>query len=424
MATANANSVSAGPAVQDPLLIRRSTPGLFDRWLARRVQRLLDPAPVRLVLWDEAPTVPPPDGHIGDLFIKDRRVLVGLATNPELWFGEGYAAGRLEVRGPLEPVLEALSRASLSNPSWRDRLNVALAGANSLIRARRNVHHHYDIGNDFYTLWLDREVVYTCAYFPTPDATLEEAQRAKHDRVCRKLRLKPGDTVVEAGCGWGALALHMARYYSARVRAFNVSTEQLAFARERAAREGLAGRVEFIDDDYRNISGQYDVFVSVGMLEHVGLRQFGALAEVLRRSIKHDTGRGLLHFIGRDLPRPLNGWIRRRIFPGSYAPTLAQVTKQIMEPAGMSVADVENLRLHYALTLRHWAERFENAKERVRASLGEEFRRAWELYLNGSQAAFAAGWLQLFQVMFTPRQAAPPAWTRDDPWGQTPTELL
>jgi len=198
------------------------------------------------------------------------------------------------------------------------------------------------------------------------------------------------------------------------VKAFNISREQIAYARERAAREGLAGRIEFIDDDYRNVSGQFDVFVSVGMLEHVGRRNLAVVSDVLRRTVRRDGGRGLIHFIGRDVTRPLNAWIRRRIFPGAYTPTLAELTTRILSPAGMSVIDVENLRLHYARTLAAWADRFAAAADYVRGTYGDEFHRAWELYLAGSEAAFLTGWLQLFQVVFTPRESAPPSWTRSD----------
>ena len=183
-------------------------------------------------------------------------------------------------------------------------------------------------------------------------------------------------------------------------------------SRERAAREGLSDRVEFIEDDYRSARGCFDAFVSVGMLEHVGRRRFRDLGEVLRRTIRRDGGRGLLHFIGRDTPRPLNAWIRRRIFPGAYPPTLTEVMADILTPSGMSVLDVENLRLHYAHTLAHWGQRFEAVADQVRTTYGDEFRRAWELYLAGSEASFATGWLQLFQVVFAPGESAPPFWTR------------
>jgi cyclopropane-fatty-acyl-phospholipid synthase len=386
--------------------------GMVDRWLAERVQRLVAPVAVRLELWDgTSPFVASHDPPVGDLVVRDRRALLGLIVNPNLWFGEAYAAGRLAIRGAVEPVVEALSRLSDTAAPWRNGVMAALASPNTLRDARRNV-NHYDLGNDFYKLWLDPELVYTCAYFADPGMSLAAAQRAKQDLVCRKLRLRSGETVVEAGCGWGALALHMARHYGVTVRAFNVSREQLTFARARAAREGLSGRVEFIDDDYRNVQGEYDVFVSVGMLEHVGVRHFSSLADVLRRTIRRQGGRGLLHFIGRDVPRPLNSWIRRRVFPGAYPPTLAEVASRILGPAGMSVLDVENLRLHYARTLELWSAGFAAAGDQIRATYGEEFRRMWELYLAGSQAAFATGWMQLFQVVFTPRESAPPSWTR------------
>jgi cyclopropane-fatty-acyl-phospholipid synthase len=303
-----------------------------------------------------------------------------------------------------------------ASPTWRATLAAHLGLPNTLGLARQNARHHYDIGNDFYEGWLDDRMLYTCAYYAQPGMTLDQAQLAKLERVCQKLRLRPGDRVIEAGCGWGALAIHMARHYGVTVTAFNVSREQLAFARGRAAEAGVGARVTFVDDDYRNVTGQYDVFVSLGMLEHVGLSQYGALAHVLSRVLRPDSGRGLLHFIGRDAPHPINAWIRRRIFPGSYCPTLAEVTTHVLTPAGMSVLDVENLRLHYARTLADWARRFEARADEVRQRHGEELRRAWTLYLAGSEAAFATGWLQLFQIVFAGRDAPPPAWTRDDPF--------
>ncbi|MBK5299144.1 MAG: class I SAM-dependent methyltransferase [Vicinamibacteria bacterium] len=388
--------------------------GILDRWLAERVQRLVEPVAVRLELWDGSSPFAARRPPVGDLVVRDRRTLLGLVVNPELWFGETYAAGRLAIRGAVEPVVEALSRLSGPATSWRARIMAALAAPNTLRDARRNI-HHYDLGNDFYQLWLDPDLVYTCAYFADPAMSLAAAQRAKLDLVCRKLRLRPGDTVVEAGCGWGALALHMARHYGVTVKAFNVSREQLGFARARAARDGLMGQVEFIDDDYRNVQGECDVFVSVGMLEHVGLRHFHSLAAVLGRTVRRHGGRGLLHFIGRDVPRPLNTWIRRRVFPGAYPPTLAEVTSRVLAPAGMSVIDVENLRLHYARTLELWSAGFAAATDEIRSTYGEQFRRTWELYLAGSQAAFATGWMQLFQVVFAPRESPPPSWTRAEP---------
>jgi cyclopropane-fatty-acyl-phospholipid synthase len=387
-------------------------PRFPDRWLAARLQRLLATVGIRVQLWDGRSSWASSRRPIGTLMIGDRPTLLGLVVNPELWFGEAYTAGRLQIQGDLEPVLESLYRLSAPIPSAWDRLRAHLARAITVSSARRNAHRHYDLGNDFYELWLDDQMVYTCAYFPDAASSLEEAQRHKLDLVCRKLRLRPGERVLETGSGWGALALHMARHHRVTVTAFNVSHEQVVYARDRAVCEGLSDRVEFIEDDYRSVRGRFDAFVSVGMLEHVGRRQFRDLSDVLRRTIRRDGGRGLLHFIGRDTPRPLNAWIRRRIFPGAYPPTLTEVTKEILTPSGMSVLDVENLRLHYARTLAHWSERFHAVAEQVRDTHGDEFRRAWELYLAGSEASFATGWLELFQVVFAPIESTPPFWTR------------
>jgi cyclopropane-fatty-acyl-phospholipid synthase len=203
----------------------------------------------------------------------------------------------------------------------------------------------------------------------------------------------------------------MVKRYGVRVRAFNISSEQIAWARERAAREGLAGRAEFIEEDYRSISGECDAFVSVGMLEHVGLADFPALGGVINRTLARD-GRGLLHFIGRNRPSPLNPWIRRRIFPGAYPPTLREVSEHVLEPHDFSVTDVENIRLHYARTIDHWLRRFEAASGAISGMFDETFVRAWRMYLAGSRAAFTTGSMQLFQVVFARGASSAIPWIR------------
>jgi cyclopropane-fatty-acyl-phospholipid synthase len=317
--------------------------------------------------------------------------------------------GASEVRGDLVKLLSAVYR---SWPDVKRRPWWLWQRSNDLQAARENVHRHYDLGNDFYRFWLDEQLVYTCAYFPTKGCPLDAAQIAKMDHVCRKLQLKPGERVVEAGCGWGALALFMAARYGVTVRAFNISSEQIAYAKDQAARQHLANRVHFIEDDYRNVEGKYDAFVSVGMLEHVGLSEFHALGEVIDRSLARG-GRGLLHFIGRNRPIPLNAWIRKRIFPGAYPPTLGEVFAHVLEPRNLSVLDVENLRLHYARTLELWSERFEAAAGEVATMFDDNFVRAWRLYLAGSQAAFATGFMQLFQVVFARGESNAIPWTRE-----------
>jgi len=350
---------------------------------------------------------------VATLRFRDRKALLSTALDPVTRFGDAYAEGAIEVEGDLLEALVAAYRVIPPEASVSLWNRLRSLFPHSLGRDRRNVHHHYDLGNEFYATWLDERMVYTCAYFDSADRTLEDAQVAKMEHVCRKLGLRPGETVIEAGCGWGALALHMARRHGVRVRAYNVSTEQIAWARERADREGLADRVEFLEEDYRGIEGRCDAFVSVGMLEHVGRASYGDLARVIARSLDPERGRGLLHFIGRHRPLPIDPWIGKRIFPGGYAPTLDEACHGVLVPAGMTPYDVENLRPHYARTLRHWRERFEKAVEDGRIGFDPFFRRMWRLYLAGSEAAFLTGTLELFQVVFAPAVSAGAPWTRE-----------
>jgi cyclopropane-fatty-acyl-phospholipid synthase len=377
-----------------------------DRWLLDRIRQLVPTAPIRFELWDGF-TLLPPAPPVAAIRFTTRAALLAWVWDPELNFGETYMSGAVQIHGDLEALLEAVYRAL----TRRRRAWWRTSEVNDIAASTANVHRHYDLGNHFYRQWLDREMVYTCAYFRTPATSLEEAQTAKMELVCRKLRLAPGERVVEAGCGWGSLALYMARRYRITVRAFNLSVEQIAYARDRARVEGLGSRVEFVLDDYRNVSGEYDAFVSVGMLEHVGKADYRAFGRVMDRSLTAD-GRGLLHFIGRNQAEPLNPWIRRRIFPGAYAPTLREVFEGSLEPHAFSVLDVENLRLHYAATLEHWRRRYLAAARSITDTFDERFVRAWDLYLAGSQAAFATGSLQLFQVVFARGASNRIPWTR------------
>ena len=386
-----------------------------ERWLLNQLYEATGRPPVRMGL-AKGPAVGPDEGEaVASLEIRDRRTLARIVLNPEIEFGECYADGSVKITGELAALLDAVyaSMSARERRGWYaglSSLRLRLAQRNNRNGSRHNIHHHYDLGNEFYQLWLDENLLYTCAYFPHPGATLEEAQLAKMDHVCRKVRLQAEERVVEAGCGWGSLALHMARQYGVKVKAFNISHEQIVYARWRAQREGLEGRVEFIEDDYRNIHGRFDAFVSVGMLEHVGRENYRELGRVIQRSTG-ETGRGLLHFIGRNRRRPLNAWVRKRIFPGAYPPTLCEAA-EILEPWDFSVLDVENLRLHYARTLEHWLERFESSRQQVAGMFDERFVRMWRLYLAGSAAAFRTGTMQLFQVVFAGAKCQAIPWTR------------
>jgi len=394
--------------------MKTSTTSWMDRQLLQALRALLGPIPVALVLRDVENRPDRDDGIVGTVRIPDRSTLLSMVVNPEVAFGDAYSSGRVEMDGDLVRALEHVNASSprIRNGWWRLFSKwLDWAQANTKRGSARNIHRHYDLSNDFYRLWLDEQMVYTCAYFPTLDASLEQAQNAKMDLVCRKLGLRPGETVLEVGCGWGALAIYMARHYGVRVKAFNISHEQIAWARERASEAGVSSQVEFFEEDYRNVSGRFDVFVSVGMLEHVGRENYHELGRVIHRAIG-DTGRGFLHFIGRNHSQPFSVWIRRRIFPGAYAPSLRE-SMEVLEPQNYSVLDVENLRMHYAKTLEHWLARFDASFNTVVHKYGMNFARMWRLYLAGSIASFRAGNLQLFQVLFAGSQCQSVPWTRE-----------
>jgi len=377
-----------------------------EKWLLRRILAAVGNPPLVFVLWngDEVVAEPALSESAVRLHIHDRGTLWKILLDPFFQFPEAYANGKLDIDGDLERTMCLVARSAAQAPPaatrWLTHIEKLLhwGSRTTLAASQKNIHHHYDIGNDFYRLWLDENLLYTCAYFEDPGASLEAAQIAKMDHVCRKVVLQPGETVIEAGCGWGGFALHMARHYGVHVRAYNISKEQVNEARSRAKAEGLDDRVEFILDDWRNITGNCDVFLSIGMLEHVGLKNYRQLGDVIDRVLS-PTGRGLIHTIGRNRHEILDPWIERRIFPGAQPPTLSEMGA-IFEPHQFSILEAENLRMHYAETLRHWLNRYEESAETVLRQFDAKFVRMWRMYLAGSVAAFDSGTLQLFQVLF------------------------
>jgi cyclopropane-fatty-acyl-phospholipid synthase len=246
---------------------------------------------------------------------------------------------------------------------------------------------------------------YTCAYFKSPNDSLEKAQAQKMDLVCRKLRLKKDETVVEAGCGWGGFALYAVRNFGVKMRSYNISTEQIAYARERAKKFGIPERrLEYVHDDYRTIGGDgsvYDKFVSIGMLEHVGTKNYRTLYNIIDKVTK-PGGLALIHSISRAYPNRTDPWIEKYIFPGGQMPSLAEMVTPVEEEGRhLHVIDVENLRYHYALTLDHWSERFEKNADRIREKYGEAFVRMFRLYLRSSAAGFRYGGVLLYQMLLS-----------------------
>lgn len=394
----------------------------FDRSLILWIMNRIGNPRISIRLWngDEFPVT---DARpVGCMEFRERRAVLELLRSPSVGFGDCYTEGLIEIHGDMlafaNEVTAAITNKKDSGyygPKIRSLLYALRV--NSLDRSRHNVRHHYDLGNDFYKLWLDERMVYTCAYYDTPAATLAEAQVAKLDHVCRKLNLQPGQKVIEAGCGWGALAIHMAEHYGVDVIAYNNSSEQVAFARERAAAKNLNGRVTFVEDDYRKVDERCDAFVSVGMLEHVGLANFRTLGALIKRCLKPE-GFGLIHSIGRSFPDRTDPWIVKQIFPGGHIPSLSEMMR-VFEPQKFSVLDVENLRPHYARTCASWLENFEAVADKVADMYDEEFVRMWRLYLAGSSAGFQSGTLQLYQVLFAPRGNNEVPWTREYQYPET-----
>jgi len=389
----------------------------FDRNLIRWIMKYAGNPRISVRLWNGDEFAVTDAQPVACMEIRKRRAAFEILRSPSIGFGECYSKGLIEIHGDflgfVNEITAAITRKrehSYYGPKFRSRLHAMRF--NSLSRSRHNVHHHYDLGNDFYKLWLDERMVYTCAYYDTPAATLAEAQVAKLEHVCRKLNLRPGQKVIEAGCGWGALALHMAEHHGVNVIAYNNSREQVAYAREWAAARGLNDRVTFVEDDYRTIAERCDAFVSVGMLEHVGLASYSTLGKIIKSCLKPD-GFGLVHSIGRSHPQKADPWILKHIFPGGHIPSLGEIMA-VFEPNKFSVIDVENLRLHYARTCATWLENFEAVADKVAEMYGDEFVRMWRLYLAGSSAGFQSGTIQLYQVVFAPGGNNNVPWTRDN----------
>lgn len=341
-----------------------------------------------------------------------------LAINPSLAVGEAYMDGALQ---PVACTIYDVLRVLMSNigaiemESLVVRSRAALRRAlrpmtqvNDARRARRNVAHHYDLNGRLYSLFLDRDRQYSCAYFQHGDETIEEAQAAKKRHIATKLLLdRPGLEVLDIGCGWGGMALTLARDYGARVTGITLSSEQLIEARRRATAEGLADRVRFEIMDYRAMNQQFDRIVSVGMFEHVGVPNYPAFFTTLKRCLRRD-GVALLHAIGRfEPPGGTNPWIAKYIFPGGYVPALSEVLAPL-ERSGLRSTDIEVLRLHYARTLAHWRKRFEANRDTIASIYDERFCRMFEFYLAGSQLAFEVQDHMVFQLQITRQQDAVP----------------
>lgn len=343
----------------------------------------------------------------------------GILLDPELKLGEGYMDGSIVVEQGSIADLLALVMAQTTGPTafwalpqfllrylWR-----RLQQWNRPERARRNVAHHYDLDGRLYSLFLDADRQYSCAYFESADQSLDDAQVAKKRHMAAKLLIRRGDRILDIGSGWGGLALYLAEICGAHVTGVTLSQEQLAAAVARAEEKNLSSAVEFQLQDYRDVEGKFDRIVSVGMFEHVGVNYYDAYFQHIAARLE-DDGVAVLHSIGRsEGPGITNPWIAKYIFPGGYIPALSEVLPAI-ERAGLLVADIEILRLHYAETLKAWRERFLARREEVERMYDARFVRMWEFYLAASEMSFRYQNMMVFQIQLVKRQGVVPI-TRD-----------
>ena len=349
--------------------------------------------------------------------LTDPKLYRSLVFKAELVAGEAYMDGtmRFEEGSSLRDFLMLFSINRLSLGSYPIQKAIRAVRmrfrkreqSNRKGQAQQNVAHHYDLGNDFYKLFLDENMLYSCAYFREPEETLEQAQRNKLRLLAAKLDLKPGMKVLDIGCGWGDLALYLAQLEDVSVVGVTLSKEQHALATKRAADAGLAGRVRFELKDYRDVAETFDRIVSVGMFEHVGVQHYDEFFGHLN-DLMPDDGIAVLHSIGHMSPPGMaSPWLRKYIFPGAYSPALSEVFDSV-ERNSLWVMDLEFLRVHYATTLAHWAERFEKNRERVIAMYDDRFARMWEFYLVSAEMMFRTGSQLVFHMQMSRKRDAAP----------------
>ena len=391
--------------------------------------RLLDQFLTRMMVVDRL-TVTYPDGTTRDygpetgeraqLALSGAGTVRALVTNPDLGFGEAYMDDRMAPQNcTLDELLVILirNRAAGDVPAWMKTLNRARFHARAFLqrnapgRARRNVAHHYDLSDELYAIFLDEDMQYSCAYFRDPDMSLEEAQVAKKAHIAGKLQLEPGMRVLDIGCGWGGMAMTLARDYGCEVLGITLSDNQLATAERRVEAAGLADKVRFDLRDYRHVSGTFDRIVSVGMLEHVGVPNFGTYFGKVSDLLAPD-GVALIHTIGRSAP-PMahSSWINKYIFPGGYVPSLSELAPAI-EQSGLWQSDIEIWRLHYAMTIRHWRARFNARLDDIRAQYDERFVRMFQYYLTVCILAFEHQMQAVYHFQLAHQRDAVPL-TRD-----------
>ena len=336
-----------------------------------------------------------------------------IIKDPSLTFGEAYMTKKIDIEGSIQKVIESIYNNKESFLSNSDKYASLLKMAtNNIKNSKNNIEFHYNIGNDFYKLWLDDSMTYSCGYFKSKDDSLNQAQKNKVEHIIKKLNLKEGETLLDIGCGWGELIISAAKQYKVKAMGITLSAEQLTKVNERIKKEGLEGLVEVQLMDYRELKNRtFDKIVSVGMLEHVGQDHLSEYFSAVK-NLLNDKGVSLLHCITSTEIGGNNTWINKYIFPGGYVPAVKELIN-CMSDENFNLIDAENLRLHYGRTLEHWSKNFENALPEIRKTKDETFIRMWRLYLNACAASFNSGNISIHQFLFNKGVNNDLPWTRD-----------
>jgi len=347
------------------------------------------------------------------LIIKNKKVINRILAGGSLGFGEEFMKGNILIEGDFQELIKMGRGKNVVEfkLSLKDKLKIFynyISSLGTILNSKRNVSYHYNVGNDFYSLWLDPTLAYSCAYFKKEEDTLEQAQLQKYEHISKKLQLKQGETLVDIGCGWGGMMFYAAENFGVKCEGYTLSTEQYNYLVEEIKKRKLADWIKVYLKDYREARGKFDKFVSIGMFEHVGKKFYPVFFDVVKKILK-PKGLGLLQTIGSSRDKPTDPWITKYIFPGGFIPAL-QVICNIMNQKGLIFFDIEDLRIHYAKTLDKWIERFEENINEVRKVLvksltisekAEQFIRMWRLYLNGSSVSFKEGNNRLYQITFS-----------------------
>ena len=373
------------------------------RELAAAINRTDPSADFSFELWD-GEVIGYGDKPKTTLLIKSAKVPKQMFSKGFLGFGEAYVAGDLEVEGDLQELLRLglivqFDEKAFSLLQKIRLLPFRLKTMDTAGRARGNIAYHYDLTPEFFSLFLDESLTYSCGYFKNEDDSLDQAQRNKYDHIARKLMLSPADTLIDIGCGWGGMLLRSASKYGIRGVGVTLSSNQRLYGSQRIEELGLGERIEVKLQDYRQITGKFDKFVSIGMFEHVGKRFIPVYMSKVAGLLKKG-GVGLLHTIAKEVESATDAWMMRYIFPGGFIPSLPETIRE-MGRAGLCVLEIEGLRLHYARTLDCWIANFERNIGKIRKMFDERFVRMWRLYLNASSAGFKYNGTRLYQILFS-----------------------